>query len=108
MSAGLQVTLGQHSQAGRKPVNQDFHGAMVPYGPLLASKGIALALADGISSSAVSQIASAARIGKKITEATPPSQSKPGTAPRLPVVTPIASRGQRCWRRISSRSCASA
>lgn len=62
MSAGLQVTLGQHSQAGRKPVNQDFHGAMVPQGPLLASKGIALALADGISSSAVSQIASAAAV----------------------------------------------
>lgn len=62
MSAGLQVTLGQHSQAGRKPVNQDFHGAMVPHGPLLASKGIALALADGISSSAVSQIASAAAV----------------------------------------------
>ncbi|MEO0003327.1 MAG: hypothetical protein RLZZ22_1019 [Pseudomonadota bacterium] len=62
MSAGLRVTLGQHSQAGRKPVNQDFHGAMVPRGPLLASKGIALALADGISSSAVSQIASAAAV----------------------------------------------
>lgn len=62
MSAGLRVTLGQHSQAGRKPVNQDFHGAMVPDGPLLASKGIALALADGISSSAVSQIASAAAV----------------------------------------------
>ena len=62
MSADLQVTLGQHSQAGRKPVNQDFHGAMVPHGPLLTSKGIALALADGISSSAVSQIASAAAV----------------------------------------------
>lgn len=62
MSADLRVTLGQHSQAGRKPVNQDFHGAMVPQGPLLASKGIALALADGISSSAVSQIASAAAV----------------------------------------------
>lgn len=62
MSTDLRVTLGQHSQAGRKPVNQDFHGAMVPHGPLLASKGIALALADGISSSAVSQIASAAAV----------------------------------------------
>ncbi len=62
MSTDLRVTLGQHSQAGRKPVNQDFHGAMVPQGPLLASKGIALALADGISSSAVSQIASAAAV----------------------------------------------
>ena len=29
---GLQVTLGQHSRAGKKGVNQDFHGAMLPHG----------------------------------------------------------------------------
>jgi serine/threonine protein phosphatase PrpC len=58
----LRVTLGQHSQAGRKPVNQDFHGATIPIGPHLATKGIAIALADGISSSAVSQVASAAAV----------------------------------------------
>ncbi len=58
----LRVTLGQHAQAGRKPVQQDFHGAMLPQGPLLASRGIALALADGISSSNVSQVASAAAV----------------------------------------------
>jgi serine/threonine protein phosphatase PrpC len=58
----LRVTLGQHSQAGRKPVNQDFHGAFVPAEPHLSTKGIVIALADGISSSAVSQIASAAAV----------------------------------------------
>jgi serine/threonine protein phosphatase PrpC len=58
----LQVTLGQHSRAGAKGVNQDFHGAMLPQGPLLTSKGIALAQADGIGSSAVSQEASAAAV----------------------------------------------
>lgn len=58
----LRVTLGQHSKAGRKGVNQDFHGAMLPAGPLLASKGVAVALADGIGSSAVSQEASAAAV----------------------------------------------
>ena len=58
----LRVTLGQHSQAGRKAVNQDFHGAAVPQGAHLLTKGIALALADGISSSAVSQVASAAAV----------------------------------------------
>ncbi|RZL01072.1 MAG: bifunctional protein-serine/threonine kinase/phosphatase [Rubrivivax sp.] len=62
MSAGLRVTLGQHSQAGRKPSNQDFHGAAVPLEPHLGTKGIVVALADGISSSAVSQVASAAAV----------------------------------------------
>lgn len=62
MATSLRIAVGQHSEAGRKPVNQDFHGAVLPNGPLLASKGVALALADGISSSAVSQVASAAAV----------------------------------------------
>jgi hypothetical protein len=45
-----------------KPLNQDFHGAVVPKDALLATKGMALALADGISSSPVSQVASAAAV----------------------------------------------
>ena len=58
MADGLKVSIGQHSAKGRKEVNQDFHGAMVPPQPLLGSKGIAIALADGIGSSEVSQVAS--------------------------------------------------
>jgi serine/threonine protein phosphatase PrpC len=58
MSASLRVSLGQASLAGEHHANQDFHGACLPRGHQLASKGIALALADGISSSAVSQVAS--------------------------------------------------
>ena len=58
MSTQLQVAVGQCSDKGRKDVNQDFHGACIPEEPSLSSKGIAIALADGISSSAVSQIAS--------------------------------------------------
>lgn len=54
----LEVSVGQHSSSGRKPINQDFHGVFVPQEPHLSSKGIAIALADGISSSDVSQIAS--------------------------------------------------
>ena len=54
----LKITVGQHSDKGRKKVNQDFHGTRVPEEPLLTAKGIAIALADGISSSEVSQIAS--------------------------------------------------
>lgn len=62
MSDTLSIEIGQHSEAGVKPKNQDFHGAVVPQGALLVTKGVALALADGISSSAVSQLASAAAV----------------------------------------------
>jgi len=54
----LQVTIGQYSTKGNKEVNQDFHGISVPNEYLLKYKGIAIALADGISSSDVSDIAS--------------------------------------------------
>lgn len=62
MTSILQITLGQHSDAGRQAVNQDFHGAATPGEPMLGSKGIVVALADGIGSSAVSQVASAAAV----------------------------------------------
>lgn len=62
MTAGLRVTLGQHSRAGRQGLNQDFHGALLPDGSRLETKGIAVALADGIGSSRVSQVASAAAV----------------------------------------------
>jgi serine/threonine protein phosphatase PrpC len=63
MRTPLRVSLGQHSLAGPgKAVNQDFHGAMLPEGALRDAKGIAIAIADGIGSSRVSQIASAAAV----------------------------------------------
>lgn len=58
----LKISAGQHSDKGRKPANQDFHGLCVPTGPQLGTKGIAIALADGISSSEVSQLASQAAV----------------------------------------------
>ena len=58
MNQQLQVAIGQASDRGRKPVNQDFHGAMLPRLPLLGSKGVVVAIADGVSSSEVSQVAS--------------------------------------------------
>ncbi|MGD8593435.1 MAG: bifunctional protein-serine/threonine kinase/phosphatase [Gammaproteobacteria bacterium] len=58
MSTQLQISVGQHSDKGRKDINQDFHGVYIPSEPQLSSKGIAISLADGISSSNVSQIAS--------------------------------------------------
>jgi serine/threonine protein phosphatase PrpC len=58
MSGHLKISLGQYSDKGRKESNQDFHGACIPEEPQLSGKGIAIALADGISSSNVSQVAS--------------------------------------------------
>lgn len=58
MDKKLEISIGQFSSAGRKPINQDFHGAYTPNEPLLNVKGISVAIADGISSSNVSQVAS--------------------------------------------------
>jgi serine/threonine protein kinase/serine/threonine protein phosphatase PrpC len=58
MQKQIKISVGQQSDKGRKKVNQDFHGICTPKEPLLSSKGMAIALADGISSSDVSQIAS--------------------------------------------------
>jgi serine/threonine protein kinase len=58
----LKISVGQHTDKGRKEINQDFYGVSIPKEPLLTSKGIAIALADGISSSDVSQIASEAAV----------------------------------------------
>ena len=58
MSSQLQISVGQHSDRGRKDINQDFYGLCIPDEPQLSSKGIAISLADGISTSDVSQIAS--------------------------------------------------
>jgi serine/threonine protein kinase len=62
MSNQLKISVGQYSDKGRKEINQDFHGVYIPKEPQLSSKGIAIALADGISSSDVSHIASQAAV----------------------------------------------
>jgi serine/threonine protein phosphatase PrpC len=64
----LSVTIGQCSEAGAKPLNQDFHGALIPEGTDLALKGIAVALADGISSSKVSRIAAETAVKSFLTD----------------------------------------
>jgi len=68
MPRELQISIGQCSDRGRKAINQDFHGALIPTEPLLGSKGIAIVLADGISSSNVSQIASEAAVKSFLTD----------------------------------------
>jgi serine/threonine protein phosphatase PrpC/predicted Ser/Thr protein kinase len=68
MSGALKISVGQHSDKGRKPVNQDFHGVLYPKEPLLSLKGIAVVLSDGISSSNVSQIASESTVKSFLTD----------------------------------------
>ncbi|ADG92063.1 protein serine/threonine phosphatase [Arcobacter nitrofigilis DSM 7299] len=58
MNNQLKVSIGQYSIKGIKDINQDFYDIYIPSEPLLTSKGIAIAIADGISSSKVSQEAS--------------------------------------------------
>jgi serine/threonine protein phosphatase PrpC len=68
MSRELKISVGQHSDKGRKASNQDFHGVLVPEQPLLGLKGIAIVLADGISSSNVSHIASESAVKSFLTD----------------------------------------
>src|SRR6186713_1806220 len=68
MARELRISIGQHSDRGRKKSNQDFHGAMIPAAPLLGIKGIAVALADGISSSPVSREAAESAVKGFLTD----------------------------------------
>jgi len=54
----LQISISEYTTKGRKEINQDFHDVRIPEEPLLSTKGVAIAIADGISSSKVSQEAS--------------------------------------------------
>ncbi len=49
--AKLSITLGQASEAGIKEQNEDFYGVQIPDDAQLESKGIACAIADGMSGS---------------------------------------------------------
>src|SRR4051812_14069958 len=85
MSGELRISIGQHSDKGRKDANQDFHGVLVPKEPLLGTKGIAVVLADGISSSDVSHIASESAVKSFLTDyyCTPESWSVKTSAQRV-------------------------
>jgi serine/threonine protein kinase len=62
MKNSLSVEVVQLSEKGQKAINQDFHAATIPQEPQLSAKGVTIALADGISSSQVSQEASEAAV----------------------------------------------
>ncbi|WP_447042767.1 protein kinase domain-containing protein [Vreelandella sp. H-I2] len=83
--AALTISLGQYSDKGRKPSNQDFYGAYLPNDSLRVNKGIAIALADGISSSDVSREASEAAVGGFLSDyyATPATWTVKTSAQRV-------------------------
>lgn len=49
LDGNLLLSLGQHSTAGIKPVNEDAIGIRIPDGSLLATKGAVAVVADGVS-----------------------------------------------------------
>lgn len=62
LKSSLEVTFAQLSQAGVKRENQDTIGARIPDGPTLTNKGIAIAIADGVSTSQAARQASQSAI----------------------------------------------
>ena len=85
MSNQLKIQLGQYSHQGRKAENQDFYGATIPTGHLCQQKGIACAIADGISSSNVSHIASETAVASFLSDyfSTPESWTVKTSAERV-------------------------
>ena len=68
MKQKLSVSVGSYSHKGAKEINQDFHDIYLSSEPQRTQKGIAIALADGISSSNVSQDASKIAITSFLTD----------------------------------------
>jgi eukaryotic-like serine/threonine-protein kinase len=58
LSSGPKISVGQYSTAGRKDRNDDSYGVLMPESYLLETKGIAMAIADGMSSSEAAKAAS--------------------------------------------------
>jgi serine/threonine protein phosphatase PrpC len=84
-SPRLAISLGQFSSAGLKSENQDFHGALEPEGADLAAKGIAIALADGISTSRLGAVAAETAVKSFLTDylCTSPAWSVQTSAERV-------------------------
>lgn len=85
MSTKLTVSIGQATSKGRKAINQDFLDIRIPNEPQLTHKGIVAALADGISSSDVSQEASKISVNSFLSDyfSTPETWSVKKSAQRV-------------------------
>lgn len=85
----LLLAIGQATNKGRKEINQDFHGVFIPEEPTRTTKGIAIALADGISTSSVSHIASETSVSGFLADyfCTPETWSVKNSAMRVLMAT---------------------
>ncbi|MCW8883995.1 MAG: bifunctional protein-serine/threonine kinase/phosphatase [Motiliproteus sp.] len=85
MSESLKVSIGGLSIAGIKEQNQDAFAAQTPDSPLLQHKGVACALADGVSSSAESHVASQTSVTQFLSDyySTPDSWSVKNSAAKV-------------------------
>lgn len=90
----LKISLAQFSDKGIKEENQDTIGARIPEGSALATKGIAVAIADGVSSSDSAKQASQSAICGFLTDyyATPDTWRTQQSAIRV-----IHSLNQSLW-----------
>ncbi|MCP8899497.1 protein kinase domain-containing protein [Gilvimarinus xylanilyticus] len=68
LQPSLTIDFAQLSEAGRKDENQDTVGARFPEGPALATKGVAIAIADGVSSSSAARQASQTAVTAILTD----------------------------------------
>src|SRR5690606_32687598 len=68
LQSTLKIDFAQRSEAGRKGENQDTLGARLPEDQQLTTKGIAMAVADGVSSSAAAREASQTAIAAFLTD----------------------------------------
>lgn len=64
----LKITIAQISDKGPKPENQDTIGARIPDGSALTTKGIAIVIADGVSSSKAARQASQSAVAGFLTD----------------------------------------
>lgn len=80
-----QVRIGQYSEAGQKLHNQDALAMQIPDGPMLRTKGIVAALADGLSSAGAAREAAESCVLGFISDyyATPALWSVPRSAQRV-------------------------
>lgn len=94
LSSSLKISLAQFSDKGTKPENQDTIGARIPDGAALVTKGIAIAIADGVSSSDSAKQASQSAICGFLTDyyATPDTWRTQQSAIRV-----IHSLNQSLW-----------
>ncbi|MBL4690549.1 MAG: protein phosphatase 2C domain-containing protein, partial [Rhodospirillales bacterium] len=58
MTGNAALIIGQYSTAGIKDKNEDSYGVLIPESPLLATKGVAMVIADGMSGSEAGKEAS--------------------------------------------------